>query len=119
MSKLESVVSEYKANGFSEALIENLKALREEFKAAEDPKITKTLRFVYEYIAENGDFDIELVEEEEDDEEMDEMGGEDFPEPEEDDQPPFEFFLELLAKPNNKFNREDIDRFKVTLLELA
>jgi len=118
MSKLESVVSEYKANGFSEALIVNLKALREEFKAAKDPKITKTLRFVYEYITENGDFDIELVEEEED-EEMEEMGGEDFPEPEEDQQPPFEFLLELLAKPNNKFNREDIDRFKVTLMELA
>lgn len=99
MNLLEQVTQEYKSNGYSTQLITLMKELRETFKEAGDPTVTKTLRLAYQHIEENNDFKIDILEERT-----------------ENDQPSFEFFLELLKDPRHEFNREDIQDYKYALL---
>ncbi|MBD80542.1 MAG: hypothetical protein CL840_16625 [Crocinitomicaceae bacterium] len=102
MSGIDKVVAAYEKHRFEGTeLIEALKALREEFKAAEDPTLTKVCRLAYEHIEANSDFIVDVFEEER----------------EEGEQTSFEYFLELVKEPNNKFNREEIQEYKLLLLE--
>jgi len=77
-----------------ESLIEVLQEMREIASKENDPLVKKVLRFVYEFIEEEGAFDI--VWDEEDQEEV--------------DLDPFQYFLQLLEMSENKMNREELDK---------
>jgi hypothetical protein len=101
LEALENVKKAYKKHGFEGGyVVDALKALREGYKSIGDPTLTKVCRLAYEHIEENSDFAVDLFEERE-----------------EGDQPSFEYFLDLLSDPDNKFNREEIQEFKQLLLE--
>lgn len=102
MSKMDNVISAYKKHGFKGSdLIKAFKELREEFKDAEDPTMTRVCRLAYEHIEANKNFTVDVFEEDR----------------EEGDQTSFEYFLELIQDSQNKFNREEIQEYKVLLLE--
>ncbi|MAZ36078.1 MAG: hypothetical protein K0U33_03825 [Bacteroidetes bacterium] len=101
MKELDSVLKIYKKEGFeSEKLITALIELREVFKAAGNPTLTKVTRFVYEYIQENKTFDIDVFEERS-----------------EDDETSFEYLLMLMSKADNPLNLEEIQEYKGLLIE--
>ena len=74
--------------------------MREIFKAAESPTLTKVTRLVYEYIQANKNFDIDVFEERGEDEETS-----------------FEYLLMLMSKADNPLNMEEIQEYKGLLLE--
>ena len=101
MKELDNVLKIYKKEGFeSEKLITALIELREVFKAAGNPTLTKVTRFVYEHIQENGSFDIDVFEERT-----------------EEDETSLEYLLMLMSKPDNPINLEEIQEYKALLME--
>lgn len=100
MKALNKVVNTYKNSGFEGTdLPEALMELREVYKAAEDPTLTKVCRLAAEHITENQGFLVDVFEEDR----------------EEGDETSFEYFLSLLHDPNNKFNREEIKEYRTLL----
>ena len=63
--------------------------------------MTRVCRLAYEHIEANKNFTVDVFEEDR----------------EEGDQTSFEYFLELIQDSQNKFNREEIQEYKVLLLE--
>lgn len=89
-------------NGFdSEALIKDLKTLRPYAQEEQDPLVTKTIRFAYQYLEENASFDIEIVVDE--DEEGNPIKMEDA-----DDKTNMLYYLQLLLDSSNEYNRNEI-----------
>lgn len=78
-----------------EALISLLKELRPRAIEIENPLVTKILRMTYEHLAEYGDFLIAYVE-------PDEVGG----------VSNFEYMIQLLEDPDNKYNREELQSYR-------
>lgn len=84
-----------------EEIVKDLKTLRPYALEEEDPLVTKTLRLAYQYIEENGSFDIEVVVDE--DEEgnpikMENSG----------DKENMIYYLQLLLDSANEYNRNEI-----------
>ena len=86
------------------AAIPVLMQLREQSKAAEDPLVTKVLRLASQYIENTGGFEVGQYFEEE---------------PLPDDMSNLEYFLELIAESDNKFNREELASFRDVFNQLA
>lgn len=88
-------------NGFSEPMVDKMKALRQMYIELEQPTLVKSVRLVYEY-AESKDWTFSLAAWEE-----------------ENDISSLEYYLDLLTNPGNKYNREEIrelnDYLKATL----
>ena len=87
-------------------MIEEMKALRELFKKAEQPTIVKSIRLVYEHIEQHESLD-NLAYWEEEEIELDE------------ETPSFVYYIDLLTNPSNKYNREEIKELNIQLKELA
>lgn len=81
-----------------------LMQLREASKEANDPLVTKVLRLASQHIENNGSFDLAQYFEEE---------------PLPDDMSNLEYFLQLVADSDNKFNREELAQFRDILTQLA
>lgn len=86
-----------------------LTELREYGLKEEDPLVTKATRLTKEYLEEFGTFDIQVQYEE------DEEGNE-YP-IEIEDKENLIYFLNLLKKADNKFNREEIKEYRTALKE--
>ncbi len=86
------------------AAIPVLMKLREEAKAAGDPLVTKVLRLASQYIENTGGFELGQYFEEE---------------PLPDDMSNLEYFLQLIAESDNKFNREELANFRDVFNQLA
>lgn len=93
---------QYVKNGISNSLISDLHELRNYFIEIKDPTVTKILRLTYEHLEANQSFDIEP-------EEFDHEAG----------QTSFEYLMELVSNFDNKYNREELQEYKLKLLELA
>ena len=108
---IDTLVSQVEKDGILvEALVPELKKLREHALAEEDPLVTKVIRLAYEYLEENdGAFDIQAQYEE------DEEGGE-YP-LEITDEENFCYLLNLLKKSDNKINRDEIKDYRTALKE--
>ncbi len=110
--KLDSIIENVEKNGLSAPkLVEDLKELREFALKEQDPLVTKVLRLSYEYIIENGTFDVQAQYEED----------------EEENEYPIEiedvdnllYLLNLLKNADHKINREEIKDYRTALkLEL-
>ncbi len=101
MKELDNALKIFKKEGFeSESLITALIELREVFKAAGNPTLTKVTRLVYEHIQEHKGFEIDVFEE---------RG--------EEDETSFEYLMMLMSKPENPINLEEIQEYKALLLE--
>lgn len=110
--KLDSIIENVEKKGLkAPKLIEDLKELREFALREQDPLVTKVLRLSYEYITENGNFDVQAQYEED----------------EEENEYPIEieekenllYLLNLLKKADHKINREEIKDYRTALkLEL-
>ncbi len=81
-----------------------LMQLREASKEANDPLVTKVLRLASQHIENTGTFDVAEHFEEE---------------PLPDDMSNLEYFLQLVADSENKFNREELAQFRDILNQLA
>ncbi len=81
------------------ALVEMLKEFRQYGLKAENPLVTKVSRLAYEHLEANGDFLVRYV-----DEDLESAVSN------------FEYLLQLLADPDNKYNREDLQAFRDYLL---
>lgn len=81
-----------------------LMQLREASKDANDPLVTKVLRLASQHIENNGSFDLAQYFEEE---------------PLPDDMSNLEYFLQLVADSENKFNREELAQFRDIFNQLA
>lgn len=90
----------------SAEMIEQMKAVREMFKQLEQPTIVKSIRLVYEHIANFGSLD-NLSYWEEEEIELDEENSS------------YEYYLGLLTNPTNKYNREEIKELNILLKEMA
>lgn len=99
IKKIKEIRDAYLKGIEKDQLISALKELREIAKEEKDPIVVKSLRLAYEYIEENGDFNISFTDEEEEGEdEMEELTG-------------FEYFLELISQSENKYNQEELMSF--------
>ena len=106
-AKIEALKEAYHADkGVNEAMIEEMKALRELFKKAEQPTIVKSIRLVYEHLEQYDSLD-NLAYWEEEEIELDE------------ETPSFVYYIDLLTNPTNKYNREEIKELNMQLKELA
>ena len=83
----------------SEAMIEDMKNMRQLFIEHEQPTIVKAIRLVYETYQKYDAFNVEIWKEDEEHE-----GIEDY-----------SYFLGLLANPTNKYNREEIKEMNAVL----
>lgn len=108
---IDSITAGIDKNGIDvEAIVPELKKLREFAKKEADPLVTKVLRLTYEYLEENeGDFDVEAQYEE--DEEGNELPLE------VEDNENLSYLLNLLKKADNKYNREEIKDYRTELKE--
>ena len=95
-NKIEAILAGYRKSGsVDEAIIEQMKALRQDFITIEQPSIVKSIRLSYEYIQAFGSLDgLSYWEEEEI--ELDE------------ENTSFEYYINLLRNPQNKYNKEEI-----------
>lgn len=110
--KLDSIIENVEKDGLGASnLVEDLKELREYALKEQDPLVTKVLRLSYEFIIENGNFDVQAQ----------------FEEDEEENEYPIEieekenllYLLNLLKKADHKINREEIKDYRTALkLEL-
>jgi hypothetical protein len=99
---IKKMQSSLEKNGFdAEALIKDLKTLRPFAQEEEDPLVTKSLRFAYQHLEENGTFDIEIVVDE--DEEGNPIKMEDA-----DDKENMLYYLQLLLDSANEYNRNEL-----------
>jgi hypothetical protein len=106
--KLEAIIKNVDKSGVAaKGLVDDLKALREIAKKEEDPLVTKVLRLMYEYIAEEGTFDVEGQYDE------DEEGNEYPIEVEETEN--LSYLLNLLLRADHKINREEIKDYRTAL----
>ena len=99
--KLDSIIEDVEKNGVKAPnLVDDLKELREFALKEQDPLVTKVLRLSYEFVTENGNFDVQAQ----------------FEEDEEENEYPIEieekenllYLLNLLKKADHKINREEI-----------
>ena len=106
---IDAITADVEKNGINaEAIIPELKKLRESALLEKDPLVTKVLRLCYEYLEENdGAFDVEGQYEE--DEEGNELPIE------VEDKENFLYLLGLLKKSDNKYNREEIKDYRTSL----
>ncbi|PHR31855.1 MAG: hypothetical protein COA38_07255 [Fluviicola sp.] len=110
--KLDSIIEDVEKNGVKAPnLVNDLKELREFALKEQDPLVTKVLRLSYEFVTENGNFDVQAQ----------------FEEDEEENEYPIEieekenllYLLNLLKKADHKINREEIKDYRTALkLEL-
>jgi hypothetical protein len=107
--KIEAIIAKVEKDGVkAKGLVEDLKDLRETAKKEEDPLVTKVLRLMYEYITENGTFEVEGQYDE------DEEGNE-YPIEVEDEKENLLYLLNLLIKSDHKINREEIKDYRSAL----
>jgi hypothetical protein len=92
----------FKNQGASAQVINDLKELRNYFIEIKDPTVTKILRLAYEHLENNQSFDIIP-------EEFDTEG----------ELTSFEYLMELVTGYDNKYNREELQEYKQKMLELA
>jgi hypothetical protein len=111
--KIEAIVTSIEANGIQlPSLVEELTALRELALKEEDPLVTKTIRLVYECLEETENFQTFVFDESDEDEEGNEIPGEELNEVDS-----LVYFLNLLKKTENKYNRDEIQVVKHQLLD--
>jgi hypothetical protein len=110
--KLDEIIAKVEKKGLkAEKLIDDLKELREFALKEQDPLVTKVLRLSYEFIGENGNFDVQAQYDE------DEEGNE-YP-IEIDEKENILYLLNLLKNADHKINREEIKDYRTALkLEL-
>lgn len=110
--KLDSIIENVEKNGLeAPKLVEDLKELREYALKEQDPLVTKVLRLSYEFIIENGTFDVQAQYEEDEEEN-------EYP-IEIEDKDNLLYLLNLLKKADHKINREEIKDYRTALkLEL-
>jgi hypothetical protein len=110
--KLDEIISKVEKKGLEATkLIDDLKELRELALKEQDPLVTKVLRLSYEFIGENGSFDVQAQFDEDED-------GNEYP-IEIDDKENLLYLLNLLKNADHKINREEIKDFRTALkLEL-
>jgi hypothetical protein len=114
-SIIKQIVDGVNKNGIIKTdLVDQLQALRNEFIEAKDPLVTKILRLVCEYLESNGLFNINLMSEVEEGEEMPDIS-EDFNEMKAN----LLYFMELITYPTNKYNREELESLKFRLMDLV
>lgn len=99
-----------KKNAAATDIVEDLKKLREFALEEQDPRVTKAIRLVYEYIQENECFDISVQKEENDE------GEEYYLEPGTDIEN-LEYALTLFRLSDNKYNREELAELRDKLKE--
>ena len=99
-----------KKNAEAMDIVEDLKKLREFALEEQDPRVTKVIRLVYEYIQENECFDISVQKEENDE------GEEYYLEPGTDVEN-LEYALTLFRLSDNKYNREELAELRDALKE--
>lgn len=106
--KLDSIIENVEKKGLkAPKLVEDLKELREFALKEQDPLVTKVLRLSYEYIIENGTFEVQAQYEED----------------EEENEYPIEieevenllYLLNLLKNADHKINREEIKDYRTAL----
>lgn len=83
----------------SDEMIEQMKELREIYITHERPTIVKSIRLTYEHIQRYGDFSVRYWDEDED---QPDVSG-------------FEYYIDLIANPNNKYNRDEIKELNLRL----
>lgn len=110
--KLDSIIEKVEKEGVSaKNLVDDLKELRTYALKEQDPLVTKVLRLSYEYLTENGNFDVQAQYDE------DEEGNEYPLEIEEKEN--LLYLLDLLKNADHKINREEIKDYRSALkLEL-
>lgn len=110
--KLDSIIENVEKKGLkAPKLVEDLKELREFALKEQDPLVTKVLRLSYEFITENGNFDVQAQFEEDEEEN-------EYP-IEIEEKENFLYLLNLLKKADHKINREEIKDYRTALkLEL-
>jgi len=110
--KLEAIIKKVEKDGVNASgLIDDLKELRELALKEQDPLVTKVLRLTYEFLTENGGFDVQAQYDE------DEEGNE-YPMEVEDNENLL-YLLNLLENAEHKINREEIKDYRTALkLEL-
>ena len=107
-AKIDQLISEIEKGFDGEKIITALMDLREDALKDEDPLLAKVLRLASEYIKQEGCFD-HTVEKEEDEE------GEEFLIEPGTDAENMTYFLYLIRKSENKFNREEIKEMRTFL----
>jgi len=110
--KLEAIIKKVEKDGVkASGLVDDLKELREYALKEQDPLVTKVLRLTYEFLTENGGFDVQAQFDE------DEEGNEYPMEIEENEN--LLYLLNLLQNADHKINREEIKDYRSALkLEL-
>ena len=108
---IDTLLVAIETNGVNDKLIDDLKNLREWALKEEDPLVTKVIRLSYEYIAENGCFDVAVAKDE------DEDGNDFYLEPGTSEEN-LSYLLSLLKKNENEYNREEIKDFRTQLKKL-
>jgi len=104
---LDNLKTAYQENkAVSEAMIDEMKAVRELFKELEQPTIVKSVRLVYEHLQAHGNLD-NLSYWETEEIVIDEENSS------------FEYYIGLLTNPTNKYNREEIKELNLLLKEMA
>lgn len=108
--KIEKIIALVEKEGVTaKSLVEELKELREFALKEEDPLLAKVTRLSYEYLIENGTYEVQAQWEE------DEEGGE-FP-VEIEDNDNLLYLLNLMLKSDHKINREEIKEYRTALKE--
>lgn len=108
--KIEKIIALVEKEGVTaKSLVEELKELREFALKEEDPLLAKVTRLSYEYLIENGAYDVQAQWEE------DEEGGE-FP-VEIEDNDNLLYLLNLMLRSDHKINREEIKEYRTALKE--
>lgn len=104
---LDNLKAAYQENkAVSEAMIDEMKAVRELFKELEQPTIVKSVRLVYEHLQAHDNLD-NLSYWEAEEIVIDEENSS------------FEYYIGLLTNPTNKYNREEIKELNISLKEVA
>lgn len=106
--KLDAIIEKVEKGGVqASGLVDDLKELREYALKEQDPLVTKVLRLSYEFLTENGTFDVQAQYDE------DEEGNE-YP-MEIEEQENLLYLLNLLKNADHKINREEIKDYRTAL----
>ena len=115
IEKLKSLVE--KKGIVKDDVVKLLMELRPYFIEQSEPLITRVIRLTAEYIDDKGTFDINLLAEEDEEGNIDEEIDMDSDDSFNDVKENFLYLLDLFAHPDNKQNKEELQRIKAIYID--
>jgi len=118
IKKIDALKKYVESKGIvKDEVVKLLTELRPHFIEQKEPLVTRVIRLTAEYIGDKGNFDLNLLAEEDEDGNLDEELDMESSDSFNDSKENFLFLVDLFAHPDNQMNKDELRRIKQLYLD--